>query len=92
MPNVYVIKGSPSVVTTQVLKSLVVNVDSDVLYDVPAPPPQEGVPTGTIKAFVPCEGTWVSLSVVPSDYSDGYMWDYDVVFPPGDRGVCDVDA
>ena len=80
MPNVYVIKGSPSVVTTQVLKCLVVNGDSDVLYDVP-PPTNPG--EGSIKAFVPGEGTWVSLSVVPSTYSDGLMWDYDVVFPGG---------
>ena len=81
MPNVYVIKGSPSVVTTQVLKNLVVNVDSDVLYDVP--PPKDG--SGTVKAFVPCEGTWVHLNVVPCDYREGLMWDYNVVFPG--RGV-----
>lgn len=78
MQNVYVIKGSPSVVTAQVLKNLVVTGDSEILYDVP-PPTNPG--EGTIKAFVPSEGTWVHLGVVPSTYSDGLMWDYDVVFP-----------
>ena len=85
MPNVYVIKGSPSVVTTQVLKSLVVNGDSDVLYDVP-PPTNPG--EGSIKAFVPGEGSWVHLGVVPCDYMPGLMWDYGVSFP-GDKEVRD---